>query len=517
MTSLAEDIPISGRFEINGNKYEYDVISREDGLIHFSANGSEYVQFDFSDTPSEFKAYLLSSAHDEAAIDDIERHLKRRIPPSQRDAYLEAWALLHQGGNAFFKECFGVLVEYHALDRALMQLKLRAIIRPRYSSVSSLIHFDSTGGPGSGKNDLASNLAALIPSWYHILLSSVTPKALYYMSLERTGKGRVVTTNKDFFRGKIIFITEAAEAETVTALKALAETDEQSEFTHSAVINGEVVDMTITGPRCVITASVEGINDVQLKRRFIHGSVSEDTVEARKEKLELVQELLFEEKSIREDLRRPRIHAGIDILFSARDVDFIEPEPRTRALIEALNSIFDAAGYGITNIKQFFTLCQCAAVWNRFARGYTRIDVTDVLEAWWLFSNVERETITRTTKSGITILKKIKELCDDYDEYAQLHGVDQDDAKRPTRAEVVKESQVSQAQVYRLLRPMGREGDKAGELFELGYVNTRYQDDKTVLELTKLGRAVLQPVPDIVKINGKEYEPIEPDMVDDEV
>lgn len=483
---------------------------------------TEYYAKQARELEAEALNAVAFSDADERSIVDIEAFLKRPIPSAKREVYLEAWTLLHKGGNAFFKACFEVLTDYHALDRALMQLKLRAIVRPRYNSVSALIHFDSTGGAGAGKNDLASNLAALIPSKYVILLSSITPKALYYLSLEKKptadGKRFELVTNKECFAGLIIIITEVAEAETVTALKAIAETDEYSEFTHMAVINGEVVDMTITGPRCVITASVEGVNDTQLKRRFIHGTVSDDTEASRLEKLELVQELLFDEKNIREDPRRAMIHAGIDLLFSTHDVEFIaEPEPETRALIEALNLKFNEAGYGITNIKQFYTLCQCAAVWNRFNRGCVRIDVNDVLEAWWLFSKVERETITRTTQNGIEVLKAIKELSDEYDAEALRNAIGGTipEAKRPTRSEVVKQSEIPQASVYRLLRPMGRDGDKSGELFELGYVNTRYQDDKTVLELTKLGCAVLADITQSITIDGKHYAPIEPDMAED--
>jgi hypothetical protein len=61
---------------------------------------------------------------------------------------------------------------------------------------------------------------------------------------------------------------------------------------------------------------------------------------------------------------------------------------------------------------------------------------------------------------------------------------------------------------------MGREGDKAGELFELGYVNSRYQNEQTVNELTKLGSRVLRPVNKTIEVNGTEYVPIEPNEVE---
>ena len=61
---------------------------------------------------------------------------------------------------------------------------------------------------------------------------------------------------------------------------------------------------------------------------------------------------------------------------------------------------------------------------------------------------------------------------------------------------------------------MGREGDKAGELFELGYVNSRYQNEQTVIELTRLGARVLRPVNKTIVVNGREYVPIEPNEVE---
>jgi hypothetical protein len=55
--------------------------------------------------------------------------------------------------------------------------------------------------------------------------------------------------------------------------------------------------MTITGPRSVITTSVEGVNDPQVKRRFIHGSVSEDTLENKETKLRLLRRFLMSAKT----------------------------------------------------------------------------------------------------------------------------------------------------------------------------------------------------------------------------
>lgn len=126
--------------------------------------------------------------------------------------------------------------------------------------------------------------------------------------------------------------------------------------------------MTITGPRCVIITSVDGVNDAQIKRRFIQTSVSEDSEKNLLEKLEIAQEIVFEDKDIRDDQRTRIAQAGIDIIFSTRDVVF-EIEHEARELIKHLNILFVKVGYGITNIKQFFTLSQCSARWKRFHRG----------------------------------------------------------------------------------------------------------------------------------------------------
>jgi hypothetical protein len=122
---------------------------------------------------------------------------------------------------------------------------------------SSLLHYDCTGASGAGKNDLVNWIKALIPSSYVFAYNTVSPTALQYATIERTkdDKGHVlsVKSNKDKFKGKVIIISEVADAAGFSALKALAETEEDAEFTHMATVNGEALDMTITGPRSVIT------------------------------------------------------------------------------------------------------------------------------------------------------------------------------------------------------------------------------------------------------------------------
>ena len=420
----------------------------------------------------------------------------------------------------FSKIGTGLVFDYHALDRELTQTTIIGMTRARFTSVSDLLHIDCTGGSGAGKNDLLNRVGAIVPPTMCEFISTVTPTALHYETIEKKtdhkGQG-YTTTNKERYKGQIIFITEVADAASYAALKALAETDESFETTHMATVNGESVKMTITGPRCVITTSVEGVNDPQVKRRFIHTSVSTDTIENKLEKLKTAEKLLLEEKDIRDDPRLGIVHAGIELIFAADGVVFEKMDSEAEQLLKQLNEIFVRSGYGITNIKQFYTLCQCSALWKRFERGYCRIEVADVQEAWFLFATFERETITKTSEEGIETLKAIAALCDEDDAmYESDKGTTYDnEAKRPTRQEIVKQSHVSQAQVYRLLRTKQDEQGKLGELLELGYVVNRYDDGQTVFELTDLGTSVLKPVPKTVTLNEgtdneRTYTPVEP-------
>jgi putative DNA primase/helicase len=466
---------------------------------------------------------------DDVMLDDLTRRAKILIEAqlganvelgSRTKAYTTAWRYLHTGKNAFLKYCTGLVFDYHALDRELTQTTIIGMTRARYTSVSDLLHLDCTGGSGAGKNDLLNRVGAIVPPLMCEFISTVTPTALHYETIEKKidDKGhKYTTTNKERYKGKIIFITEVADAAGYAALKALAETDESFETTHMATVNGESVKMTITGPRCVITTSVEGVNDPQVKRRFIHTSVSNDTIENKLEKLKTAEKLLLGEKDIRDDPRLSIVHAGIELIFSANDVVFEKMDSEAEQLLKHLNEVFVRSGYGITNIKQFYTLCQCSALWKRFERGYTRIEVADVQEAWFLLATFERETITKTSEEGIKTLKAIGALCEEYDAiYESNKGTTYNtDAKRPTRQEIVKESHVSQAHVYRLLRTKQDEQGKLGELLELGYVANKYEDGQTVIELTDLGTSVLKPVPKTATLNEgtdneRTFTPVEP-------
>ena len=529
MSDLTRFYPLSGTETINGVFYSWAFANRSLGVLDYSENGAKLSRKHIDGTSDDFKEYLSARASDrsnsgadlnDATVEQIEWALDRKLLDAELGAYAKAWQYLHAEGGVFLTYCARLVFDYHALDRELTQTVLLAMTRAMYSSPSSaLLHVDCTGASGAGKNDLVSRATALIKPVYLELFSTVSPTALQYKTIERirdkNGKVVDVKANKDTFNGKVICITEVADAAGFSALKALSETEEQAEYTHMATVNGVAIDMTITGPRCVIITSVEGVNDAQVKRRFIHGSVSDDSLANKEKKLRLIEQLLKDHKDIRDDPRLAIAQAGLDLIFSTAAVVFEQIEVEAWLLIQDLNALFLEAGYGLTSIKQFFSLCECIALWKRFNRGNTQVAVEDVREAWFLLATFERETITRTSRQGIETLKAIKDLCAEYDELYELNPQVEHEPKRPTRREVVKESNVSQAHVYRLLQSRPNEQGKCGELIELGYVRDCESNGQVAVELTELGKTVLGKVPNLATTAVSTYEPKEPIFPDD--
>jgi hypothetical protein len=519
-SQVLANVPLGGRIDRdNGGKYDYAIIDSDAGIIQLASDG-ELKQISFDDAPDDFKRGLIREAGEKVHVAWIKEILGHAIKPDERLRYLQAWRLLHTKDNAFFKFCVQLVSDFHALDTELIQTLLFGMTRARISSAAALVHFDCTGSSGAGKNDLVNRVLALVPSRCLDLFSSASPTALYYETLEWVDEGRGKqrrVVNETRFRGKIVCITEVADAAGFSALKALAETDESAEQTHIATVKGESIKMTIRGPRCVIVTSVDGINDSQVKRRFIHTSVSPDTPANKQLKLAIAQQIMMDELDMRDDPRTAVARAGIDLMFSTEGVVFEDIEPEAKQLVTALNQAFTGAGYGITNVKQFYTLCLCSALWNRFYRGYTRVEIADVCAAWFLLSKFEKETVTRTTLTGIEVLRTIKQLSDEYDAKYEEDSSKYDTGKpkRPTRTEIAKASNIPQATVYRLLRTKEDASGKLGELLELGYVLNEYRDGQVVVELSDLGHAVLGEAPRSITLDGRHYTPIEPRAIGD--
>lgn len=271
--------------------------------------------------------------------------------------------------------------------------------------------------------------------------------------------------------------------------------------------------MTIRGARSVVITSVDGINDAQVKRRFIHASVSSDDKENVSQKAEIAHRLMVNNLDMRDDPLTPTARAGIDLVFSTRGLVFEKMKPQTEALLTKLEKAFLEAGYGLTNVKQFYALAQCLAIWSRFRRDEVRIYEDDLKGAWFLLSTFEKETISRTTLNGVEVLKTVKKLNDEAEEEEEAqHSRGNKDFKadRPTRADIAKVSDVPTATIYRLLRTKSDGNGKLGELLELGYVTVSYSDNKECIELSNIGASVLREVPKFVEVDRKRHEPLEP-------
>lgn len=300
--------------------------------------------------------------------------------------YAEALKLLI--GDSFLDYCANLVNDYHAGDTKLTKLLLRGAIRASYSSKSALLHFACTGATGSGKNDLVSNVMAILPTKHVVMYSSITPKVLYYAMRVPVAGTKEMVTNPDHYRNKIICVTEIADSKGFDALKAFAEVDEYSEFTHSATIGGKGADLTVRGPRSLVITSVTGVmgkkvETDQVNRRFIQSEIEAETKQKQREKVDVVTSALVNQSSISNDPRLQVAKAGYILLFASGAA----PEPPAQEVVEMiadLNLVLERKGCSMTQLKQVYALMECGAVERQCQRGYIRVEKQDVIEGWWL-------------------------------------------------------------------------------------------------------------------------------------
>lgn len=237
--------------------------------------------------------------------------------------------------DQFLQYCTKLVNDYHAGDQKLTQLLLRGALRASYSSTSALLHFATTGGTGSGKNDLINNVTALLPSINVVMYSSVTSKVLYYAMRAQVPGTKKMVTNSDHFKNKIIVVTEIADSVGFSALKAFAELDEFSPFAHSTTIGSKEVDLTVTGPRALWITSVLSVQDDQVQRRFIHSQIAPEDELKRNEKIDVVTAGLVNQRDIKTDPRLPICKAGFDLLFRSKP----QPEPPAQEVVEMVTDL----------------------------------------------------------------------------------------------------------------------------------------------------------------------------------
>ena len=370
------------------------------GMIHRLLHGEDtedYTEFaDFVPTEEPQRPVLDTRARPAAietrhqtAIREIERLVGTSLNRYEVAIYREAYRQLADG--EFMGRCAKLVNEYHAGDCKLVQLFLNSGLRASYSSKSALLHLATIGGSGSGKNDIISNVTTLLPTENVVMYSSITSKVLYY-SMRVPVKGtKQMTTNPLHFLNKIIVVTEIADSKEFSSLKAFAELDEYSSFTHSTTIGQKEADLTVKGPRCLWITSVLEAGDGQVYRRFLHNVIEPDDEQKRNSKISAVTNSLLSQKSIKEDPRARIAQAGFHLLFAA-PTRIEQPNEDVALIISELNEVLATAGYNISQIKQLYALMECRAVSKQFQRGYVRIELEDVLEGWWLSGfEIERE------------------------------------------------------------------------------------------------------------------------------
>jgi len=312
--------------------------------------------------------------------------------------------MLREPANGFLNHAVNLVSEYHALDTNLIALFCRAAMRTSYSSDSALFHISTTGASGSGKNDIISKVIPLLPALNVVTFSSITPRVLYYS----THTDGIVDPYK--YKNKVLAITEINDSKDFFALKAFAETDEHSMFTHATTSGAKNLPLSVVGPRAVWIASVDGPPDDQVQRRFFHVKITADNKESRQIKADLVLDNLLAHKTIETDDRIWAIKAAYEYMFEKGQSATFEPmNNATESLLREVAKQLVVDGFKTTAIKQFITLTEVASFEKSCVRGYNRMEIEDVLEAWF-FLQLYNPHIVPEVRIGTEIYEPISPL-----------------------------------------------------------------------------------------------------------
>jgi hypothetical protein len=195
-------------------------------------------------------------------------------------------------------------------------------------------------------------------------------------------------TDPDHFKNHIICITEVADAKQYTALKAFAELNEFSTYSHKKASGNSSVDLSVRGPRGIWISSVLGVggneSDMgQVNRRFIHAKMDEENEARREARVGIITDTLLSQTSLKEDPRKLICRAGYDLLFAAKG-KFERPTNEVGAVISDLNVLLDRKDYSPSQFKQLYALIECGAALRQYQRHYCKIELQDVLEGWYL-------------------------------------------------------------------------------------------------------------------------------------
>jgi hypothetical protein len=436
------------------------------------------------------------------------------------DTYYNGLLLLLDGPNVVVRAYRYAIDPYHYGEGVLKGVLFRGHFRARYNSYAPLIHIDITGHSRGGKDKLIARFFVFIPDGVGESYSSTSSKAPYYAMRRpiKDAQGRVTgyEENPYFYSGKVIAISEVADAQGWTGLKALAEDDQYSQRKHITVVNGQFTPYSIVGPRCVIILSVKGIPDsetLELLNRFIQGPIEEKTVKNQQAKSERMFENYAKRRDVRDEDLVKYVKAALDIVyFNGFKVIFAEPTKEACALIEALRERFTDAGFNLTQLGQFYSLCECAAFQKRFYRDspdICRIAVEDVQESWFLLNHFARETVTKLTPADLSIFDTVSPLTDEeliavgFDptyfipDDTKPHGREAlksqlENLRHPTQADIIRRTGRSKGTVSDALKA-GRPGEASGKLVRSGLVYGEYNQQRNAVVYRKTSGADAVP------------------------
>jgi len=441
------------------------------------------------------------------------------------DAYYNGLLLLLDGPNVVVRAFRYAIDPYHYGEDMLKGILFRGHLRARYHSYAPLIHIDITGHSRGGKDKLIARFFAFIPDGVGESYSSTSSKAPYYATRKpiKNAQGRTTgyEDNPYVYSGKVVAISEVADAQGWTGLKAIAEEDEYSQRKHVTVINGEFTPYSIVGPRCVIILSVKGIPEsetLELLNRFIQAPIEEKTATNQQAKSKRMFENYAKHSDVRDDDAVKYVKAALDIIyFNGFTVVFEEPTDEARGLIEVLRERFTDAGFNLTQLGQFYSLCECAAFQKRFYRdspNVCRIEVEDVQESWFLLNHFARETVTKLTPADLHIFDNVEPLTDDElikvgfdpDYYGSSAATKERDReifknqlenlRHPTQADIIRRTGRSKGTVSDALKA-GRPGEASGKLVRSGLVYGEYSQQRNSVVYRKTSGAA-----DVPKVGG---------------
>jgi hypothetical protein len=447
------------------------------------------------------------------------------IPKERRDSIdsLAQWLIMHpRQAIAFYR---WLMDDYHQGEHDLKTSMWREIQRVAFHSTTALLHSDMTAPSRMGKTSLMLKFVQMLPPGHKEVLTSLSPKAIWYKTLRRVKKRvprtdpktgedmtdpktgepliktiRVRESDPNYYVGKLIVILELSEMKDFGVLMMLAD-EYETGFTHETVIDQESVALKVEGPRCVMTMSVKGIqNDVarQILNRFIQTPLDEPTAKGTAEKLEMVTDHDLDESTIDEDPRLPVLQRMLEVSWSdGFNVAVKPPSDDVRRLMKAIDRQLHADGFNVTQIREFHTFALCAAFEKRFARGdpgIMQIQENDVREAWFIlttFGNFARGSLTRA-------------------EYDLLKAIPNNAEESEDASDLRERTGLGVATINDALRVKEDPVKGQGKFLQYGYVNYIQGTKASQFYRLREGDEAVKKITTEIEFDGEPVKPLNP-------